>query len=293
MDKRMKIAVTGSSGFIGSALVESFLRQGHSVVLMQRKAPTSLSVNCEYLHFDLRNPQFPDPDGLTAIVHCAVMARTQGDSDAEEVNIHATLALRDFCRAHGIRFVFLSSMSAHKEAESVYGRHKFRLEQMMVAPNETVLKLGLVVGASGGLFQRISSAMAGSPVIPMVDGGGQPIQTVAVEEVCDAVVKVVDEGISGHFLFGSEEVLTMRQLYTAIGSAQGRRPRFVPVPYFIVATVLGLLALLPLKLPVSNENLLGLKHLRTFDTAPDLKQLGVTLQPLEQVLNIINEKRTL
>lgn len=287
----MKIAVTGSSGFIGSALVEGFLNKGHSVIFMQRKPPTSLRANIEHLHFDLRNPQLPDSIDLNAIVHCAVMTHSPEDKDAEEVNIRATLALRDFCRAKGIQFLFLSSMSAHERAESVYGRHKFQLEQLLDAPNETVLKLGLVVGVKGGLFQRISSAIAKSRIVPLVGDGRQPVQTVAVDEVAAVVAKCLDENVTGHFLLGSKKVYTLRELYWQIAKTQGKKPLFVPLPYFLFDIALGLAALLRLPLPVSSENLLGLKHLRTFDTEADMSRLGVTLQPLEKVLTAINDKR--
>lgn len=276
----MRIAITGSSGFIGAELADHFLKRGDEVVMMQRKAPESLPKGAEFLPFDLRSPRLPDPVGLTAVVHCAVAAYSKQCPDAEQVNITATLALRDFCRQHGVRFVFLSTMSAHREAQSVYGRHKFRLEQMLTAHNETVLKLGLVVGASGGLFSRISKAISKLPLVPLVDGGSQPIQTVAVTEVCHAVAMALDGQKSGIFLLGSEEVLTLRALYERIGRSQGRRLYFIPLPYALFGFVLKL----PLPLPVSNENLLGLKQLRSFPTGPDLQRLGIVLRPLDDVL---------
>ncbi len=287
----MRIAITGSSGFIGVELVRHFLQRGDHVVMMQRSAPKSLADGAIFLPFDLRLPQLPDPIGLAAVVHCAVMAQSAHDKDAEEVNFVATLLLRDFCRKHGIPFIFLSTMSAHEDAESVYGRHKFRLERMLDRPMETVLKLGLVVGASGGLFQRIAASIQKSPIVPLVDGGRQPVQTVAVEDVCRIVSKVVDEGLGGKFLIGSTEVISLRELYVCIASEQGLRLRFISLPYALFDAVFTVLALLPVRLPVSKENLLGLKHLRSFDTAADLSRLGVRLAPLREVLTAISQRR--
>jgi nucleoside-diphosphate-sugar epimerase len=274
----MTIAITGSSGFIGSCLVDYFIGRGDRVVLMQRSTPESVATLATHLHFDLADAQVPDDLRPDAIIHCAFMPSVSRDDDAEEVNICATLLLRDHCRKHGVRFVFLSTMSAHEGAESVYGRHKFRLEQMLHGPNETVLRLGLVIGATGGLFRRISDTVARSPVIPLVDGGRQPIQTVAVEDVCLIAAKCIDEGISGQFLIGSERVLTLRQLHEGVASKHGKRPRFISLPYWLFDVVLTAMGLMPFKLPVSKENLLGLKHLRSYDTAPDLKRLGVSLR---------------
>jgi nucleoside-diphosphate-sugar epimerase len=287
----MRIAITGSSGFIGAELGQHFLQRGDQVVMMQRSAPKRLADGAFFLPFNLRSPQLPEPTGLSAMVHCAVMAKSANDQDAEEVNFVATLLLRDFCRKHGISFIFLSTMSAHEDAESVYGRHKFRLERMLDHPMETVLKLGLVVGASGGLFQRIAASIQKSPIIPLVDGGRQPVQTVAVEDVCRIVSKVVDEGLGGKFLIGSTEVISLRELYIRIAAEQDRRLRFISLPYVVFDAVLTVLTLLPVRLPVSKENLLGLKHLRSFDTAADLSLLGVILKPLAEVLTAISQRR--
>jgi NADH dehydrogenase len=286
----MRIAITGSSGFIGAELGQHFLQRGDQVVMMQRSAPKRLADGAFFLPFDLRSPQLPEPTGLSAMVHCAVMTKSANDQDAEEVNFVATLLLRDFCRQHGIPFIFLSTMSAHEDAESVYGRHKFRLESMLNGSTETVLKLGLVVGASGGLFQRIAASIQKSPIVPLVDGGRQPVQTVAVEDVCRIVSKVVDEGLGGKFLIGSTEVISLRELYIRIAAEQDRRLRFISLPYVLFDAVFTVLALLPVRLPVSKENLLGLKHLRSFDTAADLSRLGVRLTPLREVLNAISQR---
>jgi nucleoside-diphosphate-sugar epimerase len=147
-----------------------------------------------------------------------------------------------------------------------------------------------VVGASGGLFQRIAASIQKSPIVPLVDGGRQPVQTVAVEDVCRIVSKVVDEGLGGKFLIGSTEVISLRELYIRIAAEQDRRLRFISLPYVLFDAVFTVLALLPVRLPVSKENLLGLKHLRSFDTAADLSLLGVRLKPLAEVLNAISQR---
>jgi nucleoside-diphosphate-sugar epimerase len=276
----MTIAITGSSGFIGSELVNHFLKMGYKVHLLQRSEPTCVPDGALFVPFDLRDESFvlnPMPDVL---VHCAFIPLSASQPDAEEVNIAATMRLHNACHASGTRFIFLSTMSAHAEAESVYGRHKYRLEQMMDADRDTVLKLGLVVGDSGGLFKRISDTLARTTLVPLVDGGIQPIQTVGVDEVCQAVETVMKQGVTGLFLLGSEEVVTLRQLYALIGEVRGQRLRFLSLPYTLFDLALTLLGLLPLRLPVSKENLLGLKCLRSFNTKNDLQCLSIKLRPL-------------
>jgi dTDP-4-dehydrorhamnose reductase len=46
-------------------------------------------------------------------------------------------------------------MSAHEDALSEYGKHKFKLEQIIGTSDAAILKLGLVMGETGGLFLSI------------------------------------------------------------------------------------------------------------------------------------------
>jgi len=284
----MRIAITGSSGFIGSALVADLVQRGHEVVRLQRSAPKVQLLNTTFVPFDLRTPQLAGLPAVDALIHCAFMAYSPKENDAEQVNIAATQALREHCRQHGIHFIFLSTMSAHAAARSVYGRHKFQLEQLADLQHETVLKLGLVVGAEGGLFQRISTAIARSGVVPLVDGGRQPIQTIAIDELCEIVTRVVEGPVVGQFVLGSEQAITLRQLYAAIAVAKGRKLVFISLPYGLFDLALTVLGLLPVSLPVSKENLLGLKYLEVFETQASLQQLGMTLRPLEASIRRIN-----
>jgi hypothetical protein len=74
-------------------------------------------------------------------------------------------------------------------------------------------------------------------------------------------------------------------MYAAIADKMGKKPTFVSLPYSLVSAGLNTIELLRIPLNVSNENLLGLKQLKAFDTKADLEKLGVTIADMDTALN--------
>lgn len=278
-----RIGITGASGFIGARLVAHFAAWGWTVRALQR-SPEQGEPLANVTRHTFRMPELvneADVAGLDAVVHAAVAEWRAGAADADAANREGTAKLIAAARKHGVRLVFLSTLSAHDRAESHYGRNKLEVEGLFDPARDAVLRLGLVMDRSGGLFGGMVETLRAAAVVPMVDGGRQPIQTLAMDDLLRVVEKVVTERVAGRFDVADPGVHRMRDLYEVILRVQPKRPLLVPVPLALVAFGAGLLESLRIHAPVTRENVLGLKHLRAFDTAPSLERLGVTLEPFE------------
>jgi NADH dehydrogenase len=268
------VGVTGATGFIGSHLVRRLAARGDRVVAFQRSgaaAAPGVTVRAFRLP-DLVTPA--DFAGLDAVVHTALVEYGPDAPDADAINREGTRRVIDAARAAGARLVFLSTLSAHDRATSHYGRNKLELEAMFDPARDAILRLGLVLGP-GGLFGSMSALLANARVVPLPGGGRQPIQVLWIEDLEDAVLHVLDRGIAGRFDVAHPEVRTMRELYEAICGALGVRRTFVPVPLALVEWGAATLEALRVPFPIRRENVLGLKQLRAFDTAPSLAALGI------------------
>jgi nucleoside-diphosphate-sugar epimerase len=122
----MKVAVTGSNGFVGSAAVTHFARSGYQVIAQSREGTTTLdlpkNVRPFKANFDdcIRWPD--DLIGCTTILHAAARVHQVRDSaidplvEYRKVNLQHTLALARAAASHGVkRFVFLSSIKVNGE----------------------------------------------------------------------------------------------------------------------------------------------------------------------------------
>ncbi|MFN8277519.1 MAG: NAD-dependent epimerase/dehydratase family protein [Chitinophagales bacterium] len=272
----MHIAITGANGFIGNRLCHYLEQQGHEVQRWQRKAASGA------VFYDLTSTKMPSLEGIEMLIHTAFEPFDSRHPQSFEHNVEATRQLFRHCQNHRVKFVFLSSMSAHPEALSKYGKHKWLLQQEL-GDAAVVIRPGLVIGEAG-LFQRISNAVDRLPVQLLIAGGLQPLQVVAVQELVAAIEKISLKADSGVYTVANSKVYSMRDFITQVGAWKGKKVRFFSVSYPVVFALLRVIEALPFQVGITNENLLGLKQLRAEPTASTLNLFNIKLSSLEEIL---------
>ena len=243
------MAVTGASGFLGGALVEAFASEGAQVVALARRDTHAPRRGVEFRAYDL-DAAVPPLEGIGTLVHAAYVP------DDFDRNVRGSGALFERCRERGIAVAFISSIRADSRGASEYARQKAAVEELL-GDDGVSLRCGLIAGA-GGLFARLHAA-AERPVVPLVDGGNQPVQVVGANDVYNAIRIALAAGLRGHHAVVAEPALTLREVF----ELAGRRGRlFVPVPSTLVSLALRVARTLHVTLPVSEENLTGLRGSR-------------------------------
>ena len=117
------ILVTGGSGFIGSALVKSLVREGHSVRVLDdnsRGAPrrlTEVANDIEFMPGDIRDPVVVKRavHGMDEVHHLAFVNGTEFFYSAPElvldVGVKGMVNVIDACRSEGVGSLILASSS--------------------------------------------------------------------------------------------------------------------------------------------------------------------------------------
>lgn len=276
------VVVTGASGLIGRHLCDHLNSQGWSVrALMRKPASYPFSTSGISCHFaDL--PDALDVDafaGADVLIHAAYATRAMAPELARRVNELGTERVLRAARSARVgRAVFLSSLSARADARSYYGRSKHQLEAAFAGPQDLVIRPGLVLAADGGLGLQLWRAAATFPIIPLVGGGRQAVQTVHIDDVVHAIARLLDSGVRGRVSIAEATGQSLRQLLALFAAASGARARFVPVPATAVLVGLRISERVGLPIPWSAENLLGLLALRHEPTAPDLARYGLDVR---------------
>jgi nucleoside-diphosphate-sugar epimerase len=274
-------AVTGASGYLGSRICTTLESRGWRVIRLSRSPDTSHRRTCVY---DLSAPVSSEVravlDSADLLVHAAYDLALTSTADIWRVNVEGTRRLLAAAAEAQVRRVLvLSSMSAFEGTTQIFGRAKLDIEAMTVASHGCAVRPGVVYGEDAGGMAAALQKITRLPIVPVV-AGGTGLYTVREDELMAAVAALAEaRDLAPQTLSVAHPTpVVLPDLLTAFAAQEGRRCRFVPVPWQLVYGLLRTAELLRLRLPFRADSLLALVR-----TAPcvmngePVAELGVTL----------------
>lgn len=276
----MKVLLTGSTGFVGQALLARLAAQPALVLVAVSRRPAF------GLPAGVARAQVADIaadtawqsilQGVQAVIHAAARVHVMSDKVADplaefrKVNVDGTLNLARQAVGAGVkRFIFISSIKVNGEstapgkpysAESQpapvdpYGISKLEAELALrelaaeTGMEVVIIRPPLVYGP--GVKANFLSMMRWlSKGIPLPLGAIQNRRSlVALDNLVDLIATCVEHPAAANqtFMVSDGEDLSTRQLLRRMGGALGRPARLVPIPAWLLeagASLLGKRAL--------------------------------------------------
>ena len=250
-----RILVTGSSGFMGSAVIGALAKAGHSVRAASRRLPeTTCPDRIEWMRLpDLENEVdwAPFLDGIDIVVHLAAIAhRSHADSDDyARANRVATANLARACGEHGIkRLIFMSSIGAqagsaadHVVTESdepwpitAYDRAKLAAEEEIRRAGVpfTILRPVIIYGPGAKANIALIMRIAALPVPLPFGAFTNQRSLLSIDNLVQAIMVCLDGPgtLNQTFIVCDDEPITLAEMLTTLREAAGRPPRLISVP---------------------------------------------------------------
>lgn len=275
---RKIIAVTGANGFIGKELIRFLSAKGYDVKALVHKMPEQQMAGVEYVAYELETPPAAEIfKGVSVLIHLAFRFK-KPLANEKDINVSAA----QFLKTLNIpRYIFISSFSASPHNPSYYGQCKLQLEQLFAG--DCIVRPGLVLG-DGGLFKRFCLQLKKSSIVPLIDGGNQPFQTICLTDFILAIEKLVKQEQGGIIHLAHPERTTYKELLELIAQYQLRKKiHFIPIPVIAIRFIIWLTQQLQ-QSGISQDNLDGLLHAVYVDTTADLKKIGMHLRSAEKTM---------
>jgi UDP-glucose 4-epimerase len=258
-----RILVTGSSGFIGSAVSSALARAGHSVRAASRKRTKITSQDhFEWVELaDLESDVDWEPlvAGMDIVVHLAAIAHRShaNSSDYARANRIATASLAQACQRHAIkRLIFMSSIGAqagsaadHVVTEldepwpiTAYDRAKLAAEEEIRRSGVpfTILRPVIVYGPGAKANIALIMRIAALP-LPLPFGAFKNQRSLlALDNLINAVMICLDgpETLNQTFVVCDPAPISLAEMLATLRDAAGRPPRLFPVPPLAVRAMI-------------------------------------------------------
>lgn len=223
-------------------------------------------------------------DGASTLVHCAYATRATDREEARHVNEDGTRRILDASRRAGIpRFVFISTVAANPDAPNYYARSKHTLEGLLDPERDLVVRPGLIISKHGqGLFQQMRDITRRTHLVPLFGGGKQPLQTVHVDDLCEAIARALERGLTGALNVAEPDPVCLAEFMRMLSDRLRVRCLFLPLPFAAVLAAVRVIEALRLPFPLRSESLLAVKGLQQLPVEEDLRRLDMVVRSAER-----------
>lgn len=271
------IAITGSTGYIGSYFKSYLLERGYHIIDMGRK-PT-LNNSDSFIHFELgQQNELSQLQNVDVVIHCAYDFSQRNHDDIKKANVDGSLYLFEQARKYGVKkIIYLSSLSAFENSISDYGRLKYLTEQRAKPFNITVIRPGVVFNKTpGGIIGSMNKVVKKLPIIPLVGKGDQLFFPCHIEDLSQLICLLVENNDAlqdSIFVAASETKITFRNIIRVLSDFNKRNVPLISLPYWILYTGLKLAELIKINMGLRSDSL---KYMKSFNMNPDFEPLRKT-----------------
>jgi uncharacterized protein YbjT (DUF2867 family) len=291
------VCVFGGTGFLGRRIVRHLRDRGFPVRIATRHPVRNRSDDPQIEPFraDIEDESSLPAAvaGMGGVVNAVSLYLERGPHTFHSVHLRAAVNLAAEARRAGVRrFVHVSGVGADPASSSPYIRSRGEGELAVQAafPDATIVRPTVMFGPDDAFLNTMLMLLERLPAFPIFGSGHTRLQPASVEDVAEAIVRALGREPAVYEL-GGPRIYDYQQLTETIARQGGWKPVVFPVPFTAWYMLARIAELLPT--PPLTRNQVDLMRIDTVASAsmPGFEVLGISPQPLEQVLQAILSRR--
>jgi len=189
VEKRI-IAISGSTGFVGTNLTKFLADQNISVITLSRQKSKNTKSS--------KNIVFSDLDDISqikcdALVHLIGTGAQTKDADYELVNVKQTEQIIKLCkRSHIKKIIYISGLGVSNSTTFGYFISKLKAEQLIIKSglDYTIFRASYIVGKDDPLTQNLLRQVKHG-IVQIPGSGSYRLQPISVDDVCKVILGCV------------------------------------------------------------------------------------------------------
>jgi uncharacterized protein YbjT (DUF2867 family) len=238
------VTVFGGTGFLGRRVVRQLRRHGYAVRVASRhpdRTPWPFSASDRQpvpVEADIHDEQSVAKAvfGAFGVVNAVSLYVERGSETFHSVHVAAAQRVAAQAQRAGVeRLVHVSGIGADAASPSLYIRSRGEGEAAVrrAFAGATLIRPAVMFGADDAFLTTIIRLMHRFPVFPMFGRGQTRLQPAHVEDVADAIARLIDRDQTQGRTFecGGPEVYSYEDLLRVVAREAGLKPRLVPVPF--------------------------------------------------------------
>lgn len=284
------VLVVGAYGLIGCGIAHRLEGDGYTIIglgrdtsIGKRVLPAILWVSADLRSLTEANDWQPFLQGVDAVVNCAGALQNGPDDDLEAIHHHTVAALAQACASSNIQIIQISAAGADIAATTSFLASKARgdIAIQKAHGDYQIFRPGLVLAKHSYGGTTMLRMLAAFPLIQPIALPGAKVQTIALDDVAEAVSAALAGNIPNGFIGNlvENETHSLRDVVASLRQSMGTAParREILISGFLMQAVVKVadgLGRLGWRSPLRSTAVKVLAKSGTF-IPTDLSQFGV------------------
>ncbi len=267
MAKYRQIFITGATGFLGKNLIKEMLARGMKFSTFTRKTS-----NIKWFRKNRINILIGDitdiksiesaVKGHDAVIHLAGATDISNPLINWKINVEGVKNLISVCEAQNVkRVIHLSTNCAGRKYRDAYGETKLEAEKYFKKSklNFTILRPTMIYGKGSKEFMTFVNVIRVLPVVPIIGNGKNMLQPVAVDDVINLLLSLVENKRSFRKIYdiAGPKPVTVDELVYAVASTFGLKRSILHLPIKPFLTGARLLGKIINKVPITVDQVMA------------------------------------